>query len=389
MTIEKLALLGGLPEFSKLIPVGQLYFPSWDDYETAMRGIFERQYFTNHGPLVTELEKKISEFLDVKESILVTNNTVGLMMVAEALELTGHVIMPALTFIASGLSLVRCGLKPIFCDIAPDSIFPSINEFEDANQENVSAILGVHLWGSAANVPEIEKWSKQKGYRVIWDSAQAFGCKINGHFLGIYGEAEVFSFHATKVLSCSEGGCITTNNSNLAERLRNIRSSYGTRSVISVSRTTNARMSEMQAAVGILSLDSYYQNVSHNIRIRMLYKQMIQMIPGIELVKITGVTASNFQNIVVIIEPSIFGLSRDLTVSALKAEGVDARRYFLPSLHNLSQFTQGRNYSLPNTDAFQDSNIVLPIGAATSEETVERICNLLLAISHYRSDLNG
>jgi len=389
MSIKKLALFGGVPEFSKPIPVGQLYFPSWEDYESAMRGIFERQYYTNHGPLVSELERKISEFLNVKEAILVTNNTVGLMMVAEALGLSGHVIMPALTFIASGLSLVRCGLKPIFCDIAEGSIFPSINELEAANQENVSAVLGVHLWGSAANILEIENWSKQKGYRVIWDSAQAFGCKIEGGYLGIYGEAEVFSFHATKVLSCTEGGCITTNNPNLAERLRNIRSSYGTRSVMSVSRTTNARMSEMQAAIGILSLNSYQENVSYNLKIRNLYKQLIGTIPGIELLKTTGVTDSNFQSIVVIVDPNIFGVSRDRTVSALKAEGVNARRYFLPSLHTLTQFTQGRDYCLPNTDAFQASNIVLPIGAATSVETVERICNLLLSINKHRSDLNG
>lgn len=389
MTITKLALLGGVPEFLTTIPVGQLYFPSWDNYEKAMRGIFERQYYTNHGPLVSELENKISEFLDVKESILVTNNTVGLMMVAEALGLSGHVIMPALTFIASGLSLVRCGLKPIFCDIAADSIFPSKKELEAVNQEDVSAVLGVHLWGSAANISEIEKWSKQNDIRVIWDSAQAFGCKVNGRYLGIYGEAEVFSFHATKVLSCTEGGCITTNNSHLAERLRNIRSSYGSRRVMSVSRTTNARMSEMQAAIGILSLNSYHENVSHNLRIRNLYKDLIARIPGLELLKITGVTESNFQSIVIILDQSLFGVSRDTTVSALRAEGVDARRYFLPSLHTLSQFMQGRNYCLPNTDAFQASNIVLPIGAATSAETVERICNLLLSIMKHRSDLNG
>ena len=271
MSITNLAILGGEPEFKDPVPVGQLYFPSRELYVEKMRGIFERGHFTNHGPLLEEFEERLSSYLNVSDVICVANNTIGLIITAEALELTGGVIVPSFTFIATALSLKRCGLNPIFCDIAPNSIFPSAKELEECYNIDVSGVIGVNLWGSCAPVAEIEQWAKTKQLKVFWDSAQAFGCEINNRRVGNNGSAEVFSFHATKILSTAEGGCIATNSKELAEKMRNIRSRHGTNQQMKIKRTANACMSEFQAALGLMSLDNIDNFIKHNTTIRNKY----------------------------------------------------------------------------------------------------------------------
>ncbi len=387
MSITNLAILGGEPEFEVPVPVGQLYFPNRELYVEKMRNIFDREYYTNHGPLLIEFEKKLSSYLNVSEVICVTNNTMGLIIVAEALGLKGSVILPSFTFIATALSLKRCGLTPVFCDIKPNSIFPSVKTLEECYTHDVSGILAVNLWGSCAPVSEIEQWAENKQIEIFWDSAQAFGCEVNNKRVGGNGSAEVFSFHATKILTTAEGGCIATNNKELAEKMRNIRSSYGINEKVKVNRTTNARMSEMQAALGLLSLDNICKYIEHNNTIRDKYSEMVSNILGVSLMPNTGVTKSNNQSIVLIVDENEFGLSRDLIVKSLIKEGILARRYFLPSLHKQAQFSKGRNIYLPNTDSFQKKNIVMPIGARTNNETIERIHAILKLIQKNASSI--
>ncbi|WP_114990354.1 DegT/DnrJ/EryC1/StrS aminotransferase family protein [Synechococcus sp. UW179A] len=377
MSINKPAIIGGDPEFRTKLPVGQLYFPTKQEYILAMKGIFEREYYTNSGPLLVEFERKLASYFEVEEVIAVTNNTLGLIMTAEALDLKGSVILPALTFVASALSIKRCSLTPVFCDIDKKSIFPSPQELENAYRPDTSAVLGVNLWGGCAPIKETEQWAKNKKIKVYWDSAQAVGCEVKEKKIGGNGEAEVFSFHATKILSTTEGGCITTNNKDLAHKLRNIRSSYGVRKKTNVLRTTNARMSEMQAAIGIISLEHLEEYIENNLSLRTIYKMLIDSIPGIELMGETGVSKSNHQSIVILVDEERYGISRNLVVKALNAEGVLARRYFLPSLHKLSQFTGEKAINLPNTEYFQSRNIVMPLGARTSQENIFQICELL------------
>ena len=380
MTITTLAILGGEPEFKIPVPVGQLYFPSRDLYAQKMKELFERQCYTNHGPQLIEFENKLASYLNVSDVICVTNNTMGLIIVAEALGLKGSVIMPSFTFIATALSLKRCGLTPVFCDIKPNSIFPSAKELEECYTHDVSGIIGVHLWGSCAPVSEIETWAEQKQLKIFWDSAQAFGCEVNNQRVGGNGSAEVFSFHATKILSTAEGGCIATNNRGLAEKMRNIRSSYGINKKVKVNRTTNARMSEMQAALGLLALEKVDEYTNYNTDMRGKYAETISSISGISLMPNIGVSKSNNQNIVLIVDAEEFGLSRDLIVKSLNEDGIMARRYFLPSLHNQSQFADGRSINLPNTDSFQRKNIAMPIGARVNDEIIERIIGILKSI---------
>jgi dTDP-4-amino-4,6-dideoxygalactose transaminase len=381
MSTSRFALFGAKPAFEKPLPVGQLYFPSWERYEAAFRGIFERQYYTNNGPLLDELEAKLQGFLKVKHAICVSNATFGLMMLADAMGLSGKVILPAFTFIASAQSLSWAGLEPVFCDIdlATHQIDAArVRELIDAD---VSAIMGVNLWGGACDPKALGKLAEDSGIQLYFDSAHAFGCTVDDIPIGNFGRAEVFSFHATKILNATEGGCICTNDDALAARLRSIRPSYGKGEPVSIARVANARMSEAQAAIALMSLQDFPANQKNNAAMYELYAARLATVPGVCFARPLGVTFSNCQYVVCQIDAREFGMSRDLLIDLLKAENVLARRYFYPGLHRsipyaseLPQYVD----RMPNTDRLCASCIQFPIGALVSTEDVERICDLVV-----------
>jgi dTDP-4-amino-4,6-dideoxygalactose transaminase len=251
-------------KIEKPIPVGQLYFPDWERYEETFRDIFEREYYNNNGPLLTLLENKLQQYLGVKHVICTSNATMGLMIAAQALELSGKVILPAHTFIASAQSLKWAGLEPVFCDVDSNTHHIDVSKIEALIDENVSAIMAVNLWGGASEVSALEALANKHSIKLYFDSAQAFGCWIKDKAIGNFGDLEVFSFHATKILSAGEGGCICTNNDGLAARIKSIRPSYGASTSVNIIKVANARMSEAQAAIALLSFDDFEKNKKNN-----------------------------------------------------------------------------------------------------------------------------
>ncbi len=388
MKNNKFALSGGDAFFPQALPVGQLYFPSWDRYKAAMRGIFERRYYTNQGPLVQQLEGRLQDYLGVKHAICITNATIGLMMAAEALELSGKVIVPSYTFIASPQSLSWAGIEPVFCDVDPSTHQIAIDKLDSLIDPHVSGIMGVNLWGGACDVLALENYAKSKNLKLYFDSAHAFGCVVDEKKIANFGSIEVFSFHATKVLSATEGGCICTNDDVLASRLRNIRSSYGAGKIVPVVKTSNGRMSEAQAAIALMSLDDFPDNQKNNENLFRTYMERLKHIPGIKLVKPAGVTFSNYQYVVCEIQKTTFGLSRDSLVKVLNAENVMARRYFYPGAHRTTGYNDSLSlyeYSLPVTDYLCDACIQLPIGAMVDTNAVASICKII-ENSHRNAD---
>lgn len=380
MKTTSFAFFGAKPAFDKPLPIGQLYFPSWERYEAAFRGVFGRQYYTNQGPLTQQLEEKLQQFLGVKHAICVSNATIGLMMVPDAMGLAGKVILPSFTFAASAQSLSWAGLQPVFCDINLDTHQIDIDQIGALIDKDVSAIMGVNLWGGACNPQALTKLADANGVQLYFDSAHAFGCTVDGVPIGNFGRAEVFSFHATKILSATEGGCICTNDDDLAARLRNIRSSYGAGKPVNVVKTANGRMSEAQAAIALMSLEDFPANQKNNEALYRLYETQLKTIPGLHLVKPTGVSFSNYQYLVCWVDEREFGLSRDLLIDILKAENVLARRYFYPGVHRSIPYAQELPQyldSLPNTDSLCASCIQFPIGAPVSAQDAEHICNIL------------
>lgn len=380
-TTKDFALFGAPPAFDKPIPIGQRYFPSAQQYEAAFRGIFERQYYTEYGPLNRQLEQNLQQFLGVKHAICVTNETVALMMVANAMELTGKVILPAFNHIAAAQSLSWAGLEPVFCDVDPDTHQIDINQVSKLIDQDVSAIMGVNLWGDACNVKALTKLAKDSGVQLYFDSAHAFGCVVDGTHVGNFGRAEVFSFHQSNILNATEGSCICTNDDKLAAKLRVMRSSAGAGNVpAEVTKTVNGRMSEAQCAIALMSLEDFSANQQNNETLYRAYEAQLAGISGLSLVKHSGVSRSNYQYVVCQVNEREFGLSRNVFIALLKAEHVNAQRYFYPGIHRSIPYAQELSQyleRLPNTDKLSETCIQLPIGALVSEQSVKRICNIL------------
>lgn len=385
---QDLALFGGPPAFERPLPVGQLYFPAWEAYEAKFRDIFARQYYTNQGPLAQEFERRLEAFFGVRHAICVTNATIGLIMAAEALGLRGKVVTPSFTFIATAQALEWANLRPVFCDVDPATHHVTPATIEGHLDGDVSAILAVNLWGGSCDQSELQALADERRLRLFYDSAHAFGCQVNDVPIGRFGAVEVFSFHATKVFSSAEGGCLTTNDDELAKRLRNIRSSYGAGPPVSVVKTSNGRMSEAQAAIGLMSLDNFSDIVARNVELFRLYRDGLRDIDGLRLVEPVNVSRSNFQYVVVDVDEADFGLSRDLLLKALRAENVVARRYFFPGAHrSIPWVERGPEAELPNTDRLCRTLVQFPIGALVSNDDVANLCDLLGAIRQRAADI--
>lgn len=377
---HRLACLGGQPAFAEPLPVGQMYFPSWERYENAMRGVFERGWYTNHGPLARELESRLAAFFGVEHAVVVSNATVGLLMTIRCLDLHGSVIVPGFTFVASAQAVTWAGLEVRFCDVDPKTHQVTTETLSDAFDDDVAAILAVNLWGGTCDPPAIDQFARRHGVSLVFDSAHGVGVRSNGVPLGGFGDAEVFSFHATKILSATEGGCVCTNDGELAARLRNMRSSYGAGPPTSVPLTSNGRFSEAQAAIALMSLEDFELNREHNERIHRCYERGLEDLPGVRLYQPVNADLSNFQYAVVEIDADRAGLGRNAVLAALRAEGVVARRYFYPGVHRTPPYLDGGVPQLPATDGLCDRLLQVPVGALVSEEAAGTVCELLRGI---------
>ncbi len=388
--IGDLAIFNGKPAFEKAMPVGQLYFPDWPDYEAKFRDIFMRQYYTNHGPLAQELERILAGYLEVKHVICVTNATVGLIMAAECLNLKGKVIVPSFTFIATAQALTWANLKPVFCDVDPDTHHITPELIEPLVEPDVSAILAVNLWGGSCDQAALQELADKYNLQLFFDSAHAFGCRVNDIPIGRFGAVEVFSFHATKILSAAEGGCLATNDDDLAKRLRNVRSSYGARPAVPVVKTSNGRMSEAQAAIALLNFDKFPQILARNKELFELYRSGLAEIEGFKLIEPQNISQSNYQYVVAEIDDSAFGLSRDTLLKVLKAENIIARRYFYPAIHrSVPYMRESSQYieRLPNTDQLNRRLIQLPIGALVTNADASKICKIVRTVQERSFDI--
>ncbi|MCU1492388.1 MAG: Pyridoxal phosphate-dependent enzyme apparently involved in regulation of cell wall biosis [Acidimicrobiaceae bacterium] len=386
------ALLGGAPRFEEPIPVGQLYFPAWERYEAAMRAIFDRGWYTNHGPLAQELEDRLSQFYGVKHVVTVTNATIGLLMTAKALGLRGKVVVPSFSFVASAQALTWAGLEVVFCDVDPHTHQVTPEHVGAVLDEDVTGILGVNLWGGCCDPAAMERFALQEDLTLFFDSAHGSGVTVAGRPLGGFGSAEVFSFHATKALSATEGGCVCTNDDALAARLRNIRSSYGAGRPVEVPVTSNGRFSEAQAAIALMSLEDFPSNRSNNEHLFRTYEEGLAGTPGVRVIAPAGVDQSNYQYVVVEVDEDEFGLHRDELLRVLHGENVVARRYFHPGIHRTTPYCDdqgGASRVLPHTDRLSARLLQLPIGALVMPGATAAIAELIAAVQTHAQALTS
>ena len=377
-----LAALGAKPRFDVPILIGQHYWPDWQRYELAARDIFARRFYTSQrfaGPLVVELQHRIENFLGVKHAVAIRNATTGLMITTYTLGLSGKVIVPSWTHISTIQALLWAKCSPTFCDIEPTSQQLSLSSLRSRLEErDVAAILGVHLWGSALPVAELEELANEYSVALYYDAAHAFGCKVGERSIGSFGRAEIFSFHTANVVSTGEGGCITTNDDALAAKFIAMRGDEMAATGVALQSAT-ARMSELQAAVGIMMLDDFEHHRRRNQDLHRHYQACLSGVAGIRILEPCGVTLSNFQSLTVVVNSSQFGLSRDQLLAVLRAENVLASKQFDPPAHLLKGRASGADDGerLKNTNAAALSTLQLPLGADVSSEDIEVICEII------------
>ncbi|RKP45665.1 aminotransferase class I/II-fold pyridoxal phosphate-dependent enzyme [Trinickia fusca] len=351
--------------------LGQHNFPSWDRYEAAFRDIFARQYYTNHGPLAQQLEARLAEHLNVRHAMCVTNATIALALSAQALGLKGKVIVPAFSFVNTAQSLAWSAAEAAFCDVSNETGHLTPELVEPHLADGVSGILATNLWGGAADVAGLQRLADRYGITLYFDSAHAFACEIGGKPVGGFGRLEVISFHSNQILSATEGAVICTDDDDLAAHVRNIRSNYGMGRAVPVGKTGNGRLSEAQAAIALMNFDDLPQLIARNRRLHDAYRTQLADVPGLTFVAPTGVTASNYQNVVCRIDAEHFGLTRDMLIKVLAAENIEAAGDRGLGAQRHEAAAQG--IALPNTQAWCESILQLPIGAQVEGAGVEVI----------------
>ncbi|WP_436644455.1 DegT/DnrJ/EryC1/StrS family aminotransferase [Microbaculum sp. FT89] len=369
----------------KQLYVGQLNTPSTDKVIDAMNGIFDRRFYTNHGPLVAEFEKRIADFLDVKHAICMTNGTVALMVAAKSLGLRGEAVVPAYTFPATAQALSYAGLRPVFCDVDPDRHTISVETVRAAMTDETTAIVPVHLWGRACDIDGLQALGDEAGAALLPDAAHAFGCTYKGRKIGGFGRCEVFSFHATKILNCTEGGCVTTNDDQVAFAVRTARNFHDQETFVDVPLRVNAKMSEAQAAMGLIALDELHTHIARNRERYARYRGQLSDVPGLRFIDHAAGEASNYQYVVFQVEEADFGLTRDQLIARLKDRGIIARRYFYPGLHQAFPYSED-HWTLPVTDRLCDSIVQVPSGDMVTDADIDRVC---AAIRSARKDPGG
>lgn len=374
------AFMGGAPVFPEGLRLANPKIDESRPVAEKVNEILASGVLTN-GPNVREFEQRAAEYLGVRNVVAVSSCTAGLMLVMRASGLTGDVIVPSFTFMATAHAVQWNGLRPIFADISPDTLTLSPKAAQHACGVRVSAILATHLYGTPCDVEALSEVAQAHGIKLFFDAAHAFGSLHRGVHAGNFGEAEVFSLSPTKVLVAAEGGVIATNDDILAERLK-IGRDYGNPGDYNCQFVgLNARMSELHASVALQSLAGLEERVVRRNEIAAWYYEALADVPGIRFPIVPEGDRSTFKDFTVLVDQDDFGVDAATVAQALDDEGIETRRYYSPPVHMMQAYrSQSGHIDLPVTTATSASCISLPLWVGMTAEDVERVAHALLRI---------
>jgi len=379
--LEDLAIFGGQPAFDKPLYVGKPNIGNKNKLFERINEMLDRRWLTNDGPLVQEFEEKLADIIGVKHCITVCNATIGLEIVIRACGMHGEVIIPSFTFIATAHALQWQEITPVFCDIDPETHNIDPKRLDGLITPRTTGIIGVHTWGRPCDITELCNIARKNDLHLVFDSAHAFGCSYDQKMIGTFGDAEVFSFHATKFFNTFEGGAITTNDDDLARKIR-LMKNFGFSGIDTVTYIgTNGKMSEVSAAMGLTGLESLDEFIAINYHNYKHYQNKLNNLPQVKLIQYDETEKQNYQYIILEVDENSTGINRDKLVKILRAENVYARRYFFPGCHDMepyrSYFPNAR-LLLPETDRLVQNVFSLPNGTSVDEEDIDHICELIL-----------
>lgn len=356
--------------------------PLLEDYIEEIKPIFESHHLTNMGPIYKRFQHKLIEYLKVSELSLFVNGHMALEMAIQGLGLQasgGEVITTPFTFVSTTHAIVRNGLKPVFCDIRPDDYTMDPKKIEQLITDRTVAIIPVHVYGNLCDVEAIQKIADEHGLKVIYDAAHAFGVTYKGIGVGNFGDASMFSFHATKVFNTIEGGAIAFHDKRYRIPLHELKNFgiHGPEDTLAIGG--NAKMDEFRAAMGICNLRRIDECIAARKKVYDRYVEHLDGIDGIHLCKQPENVMANYAYFPVYFDPERFGKSRDIVFDELSRFDIYARKYFYPAINEMTCYKDA--YKDQPTPVAHDASmkiLTLPMYEELALEDVDRICDVIL-----------
>lgn len=347
-------------EDQKPILVTKPALPPIDEFMPYIEKIWDNCWLTNNGPLHKQLESELAEYLGVKYISLFSNGTLALISALQALQIKGEVITTPFSFVATTHSLWWNSIKPVFVDIEPETFNLDPAKIEQAITKDTTAIMPVHVYGNPCNVEEIQKIADKHGLKVIYDAAHAFGVRKNGNSVLNFGDLSILSFHATKVYSTIEGGAIICHDEQMKHHIDNLKN-FGFRGETVVEEPgINAKLNEVQAAYGLLSLKYVDGYIAKRRAISEVYRKHLADLPGFTMLYDMEGMDHAYSYFPVLIDEDEFGCSRDALYDYLKTKNIFCRRYFYPLITDFDTYKQ-----LPSADPQN-----LPVAVRVSQQVL-------------------
>ena len=355
--------------------------PSYEEYCEEIKELWDTHWLTNMGPKHKQLQKELEEYFNIPHVALYTNGHLALENAIAALNLPkeGEVITTPFTFASTTHAIVRNGLVPVFCDVKEDDYTINTKMMEELVTDNTVAIVPVHVYGNMCDVDDIERIAKKFGLKVLYDAAHAFGESYKGQSIASFGDASMFSFHATKVFNTIEGGCVCFKDDSWVQLLNDMKNFgiHGPESVEYVGG--NAKMNEFQAAMGLCNLRHLDDEIGKRKKVVERYRERLEGVEGIKLSVIQKDVESNYAYFPVVFDG--YKYTRNEVFERLAEQGIGARKYFFPLTNSFECY---RNYPTAGTEKTPVAQhmalrvLTLPLYADLSLEDVDRICDVIL-----------
>jgi len=365
---------------NKPIYVTQPYLPPLEEFVPYLQQIWDNKILTNGGPMHQQLEQALCSYLGVEHIALFNNGTIALLTALQALRVTGEVITTPYSFVATAHSLQWNGIKPVFADIDPHTFNLDPEKIESAITPQTTAIMPVHCYGNPCNVDAIQKIADNYNLRVIYDAAHAFGVEDAGGSILRHGDLSVLSFHATKVFNTFEGGAIICPDAKAKKRIDQLKNFGFVDEVTVVAPGINGKMSEVNAAFGLLQLHHIDQAMERRREIDQCYRKHLKNLPGIHLVADAGQKIANHSYFPILVGAG-YSLNRDALYQKLKENNIFARRYFYPLISEFPMYramSSARTSNIPVASDITKRVICLPIYPGLDEGDVLRIAKIII-----------
>lgn len=352
--------------------------PEMGEYVDEIKGVWDRKWLTNAGPLHEKLKEDLKTYLKIDNIDLFVNGHLALIVALKALGKAGEIITTPFTFASTTNAIIDSGYTPVFCDINEENYTIDAEKIEDLITDKTVAIMPVHVYGSVCDVEKIEKIAKKHNLSIIYDAAHCFGVNYKGKSIANYGDISMFSFHATKVFNTIEGGSLTINGNNeLQEKIKILRN-FGLNNDDIEQCGTNAKMNEFQAAMGICNLRHIDDEIKKRKNVSDLYDKLLSKIHGIKYLRFDKNIKRNYAYYPILIDEKICGFNRNELAEKLAENNIFSRKYFYPITNQFSLYKKYyKKYPTPIAKKISENILCLPIYADLEFDDVYRICDII------------